>query len=309
MQVKPGILYSSLILAMLMWGLTFVFFKFAYESYEPITIIFLRLIISVIFLFIFARFLNKLQPVKRKDFKYIIILALFEPFFYFLGESFGLTYVSSTMGAVIISTIPLIVPVAAFFIYHEKLTALNWVGLVISFTGVLIVVLSGDSELRARLKGVFLLFFAVLSAVGYGLTVKKLAHEYNGFTITAYQNTFGIFFFLPLFLLFDLNEFLNISPTRSSLLAILYLAVFGSSVTFVIFTMAVRELGTAKANIFTNLIPVFTAVSSYLLLKEPMPGSKIFGIFIVLCGLLMSQVKSIKIRKQDLSAADYQYPP
>jgi len=308
MRTKPGILYSGLILTMIMWGLTFVFFKFAYESFKPFTIIFLRMIISVVFLFIFARLLHKLQPLKKKDYKYIFILALFEPFLYFLGESFGLTYVSSTMAAVIISLIPLIVPVAAFFIYREKLTILNWIGLFISFMGVLTVILTSDTVITARLKGVLLMFLAVLSAVGYGLTVKKLAHHYNGFTITAYQNTLGILLFLPLFLIFDADEFFSTIPSRISVLSVLYLAIFGSSVAFIIFTMAVRELGVSKANIFTNLIPVFTAIASYLLLNEPMPILKILGIIIVMSGLFMSQLKTIRIKKQGLSAADYQYP-
>ena len=305
---KKAILYSALVFAMFLWGLTFVLFKVAYESYQPLTIIFLRLVISVLFLFIFALLLNKLQPVKRKDYKYIIILSLFEPFLYFLGESFGLTYVSPTMGAVIISTIPLIVPIAAYFMYREKLSVLNWIGLTISFSGVLTVILSSDSNVNIRLKGALLMFLAVFSAVGYSLTVKKLAHRYNGFTITAYQNSLGILWFLPLFLIFDLNSFIHTIPSRSSLYALLYLAIFGSSITFVIFTAAVKEIGTSKANIFTNLIPVFAALFSYIILKEPMPGLKILGITLVLAGLLMSQIKSVKITKQNVPASNYQYP-
>ncbi len=308
MRTRSGVLYSGLVISMMMWGLTFVFFKVALESYRPITIIFLRLLVSAIFLFLFAMLLGKLQPVKKKDYSYIILLSLFEPFFYFLGESFGLTYVSSTMGSVIISTIPLVVTVAAFFIYKEKLTVLNWAGLIISFLGVLIVVLSSDTDISMRLKGVILLFVAVFSAAGYGLTVQKLAHSYNGFTITAYQNTLGIIWFLPFFLIFDFNKFLETVPSQSALLAVLYLAIFGSSITFIIFTMAVRELGASRANIFTNLIPVFTAIFSYFLLQEPMPALKVLGIVIVLTGLFMSQVKSIKFKKQNLPAANYQYP-
>ena len=291
MKIKSGFLYFSLVLAMFFWGLTFVVFKIAYETYQPLTIIFIRLLISVIFLFFFARILNQLQVIKRKDFHYIAILALFEPFFYFLGESYGLTYVSSTMGAVIISTIPLIVSIAAFFMYNERLTVLNWIGIIISFLGVLIVIFSSNTEFDARLKGVILMFLAVFSAVGYGLTVKKLAHNYNGFTITAYQNLIGTILFFPLFLIFDWNKFLHTVPPMPSILSIIYLAIFGSSVTFIIFTRAVREIGVSKANIFTNLIPVFAALFSYLILKEPMPLLKILGIVIVLAGLIMSQFR------------------
>jgi drug/metabolite transporter (DMT)-like permease len=92
MKSKLSLVYLSLILAMLFWGYTFVAFKFALESFKPISIIFLRLIISVIFLFLFARLTGKLERIRKSDYKYFIILAIFEPFFYFLGESFGLTY-------------------------------------------------------------------------------------------------------------------------------------------------------------------------------------------------------------------------
>lgn len=308
MKSKSSLIYISLILAMLLWGYTFVAFKFALDSFRPITIIFLRLIISVIFLFLIAKFSGKLQRIRKADYKYIFILAFFEPFLYFLGESFGLTYVSSTMGSVIIAMIPLIVPIAAWFMYREKLTLLNWVGLLISFAGVLAVVFSGEDELNARIKGVLLLFLAVLSAVGYSMTVKGLSHKYNGFTITAYQNALGIFLFLPLFLYFDRSSIPDINPSRISLISLLYLAIFGSSITFVLFTYAIREIGASRANIFSNLIPVFTAVFSFLLLREPMPGLKVAGIFVVLTGVFLSQVKSIKFRKFKDPPVNYQFP-
>ena len=308
MKSKLGLVYISLILSMLFWGYTFVAFKFALESFKPISIIFFRLIISVIFLFTTAHLTGKLQKIKRSDYRYFFILAFFEPFLYFLGESFGLTYVSSTIGSVIIAIIPLIVPIAAYFMYREKLTILNWIGLIVSFAGVIVVVFSSEAEIIARLKGVVLLFLAVLSAVGYSLTVKGLSHKYNGFTITAYQNALGIILFLPLFLWNDASAILTVRPSVMSWTSLLYLAIFGSSLTFVLFTFAIREIGVSRANIFSNLIPVFTAVFSYFLLKEAMPGLKVTGIFIVLTGVFLSQVQSIKFKKQKAPPVNYQFP-
>jgi drug/metabolite transporter (DMT)-like permease len=308
MKSKLSLVYISLILAMLFWGYTFVAFKFALESFKPISIIFLRLIISVIFLFILAFSMRKLQKIKRADYKYFIILALFEPFFYFMGESFGLTYVSSTLGSVVIAIIPLIVPIAAYFMYREKLTILNWIGLLVSFAGVIAVVFSSEGEIIARFKGVLLLFLAVLSAVGYSLTVKGLSHKYNGYTITAYQNALGIVLFLPLFLWFDAGTIFSVQPSTNAWISLIYLAIFGSSLTFVLFTFAIREIGASRANIFSNLIPVFTAVFSYFLMKEAMPGLKVAGIFIVLIGVFLSQVKSITFKKAKVPPVNYQFP-
>ncbi len=292
MKTKNTSLYLGLVFVMFLWGLTFVFFKIAFESFKPISIVMMRLIISVAFIFIAAKLLKKLQKVEKKDYKYLLLMAFFEPFLYFLGESFGLLYVSSTLASVMIATIPLVVPVAAFFIFHERLSRLNIFGLIVSTFGVIAVALAVDAEWGATIKGVLLMFLAVLAASAYTLLAKKLSTSYNGFTITIWQNFFGLFMFLPIFLIWDFKDLMNTVPTTNSIYAVLYLAIFGSSVTFIIFTRAVRELGAAKANIFANLIPVFTAIASFFLLKEEMPLLKILGIAIVLIGLVLSQLKS-----------------
>ena len=137
---KAGV-YFLVILANIFWGFTFVAFKFANQSFRPISIVYFRLFVSIFFLFGFAILLKRLGKIEKKDRKWFFLLSLFEPFFYFLGEAFGLTLVTATLGAVIISTIPLVVPFAAYYIFRERLTPMNYLGLVISFGGVLLVVL------------------------------------------------------------------------------------------------------------------------------------------------------------------------
>ena len=292
---------------MLFWGLTFVFYKFAYESFRPITVIFFRLIFSVIFLYISARILRKIQALDRKDLLYLLLLSFFEPFLYFLGEGYGLTYISATLASVIVATIPLFVSVAAYIFYKERLNVINKVGLLVSFTGVVVVVFSSDVDFSATLKGVFLMFLSVGSATGYVLILKKLSLKYNGFTITIWQNLIGIFLFAPLFFIFDLKHVMTIAPSLNAILALLYLAIFGSSITYILFTRGVRELGASKANIFANLVPVFTAIAAFFLLNESMRSLKVIGIVLVLGGLLMSQVKKIKFRK-DIIPPTTQFP-
>ncbi|RLE00966.1 MAG: hypothetical protein DRJ13_07635, partial [Bacteroidetes bacterium] len=257
---------------------------------------FFRLAVSIFFLFGFAFFFKRLNKIKLKDQKWFLLLALVEPFFYFLGEAYGLTMVTATVGAVIISTIPLIVPFAAYYLFREKLTPMNYLGLVISFGGVLLVVLTRSGGLAADWKGILLMFVAVLSAVSYTMVVKVLTEDYTPITITAYQSFYGLLMFVPLFLIFEIKHLDFSMVTGQSLLAVSYLGVFGSGICFILITIGIRELGAAKANIFGNLIPVVTAIVSYFLLKESMPFMKILGIFIVILGLLLSQISSLRVK-------------
>ena len=100
MKIDKIWVYTAATLAALFWGFSFVWFKQAFLVYRPITIVFLRLVIASILLNIFIKISGKTQSVTRKDLKLFMLLAFFEPFCYFLGESFGLTFISATIGAI-----------------------------------------------------------------------------------------------------------------------------------------------------------------------------------------------------------------
>ncbi|HAH58838.1 MAG TPA: EamA family transporter, partial [Bacteroidales bacterium] len=123
---------------MFLWALTFIWFKKAVAWYEPVTIIFLRLVLASLLLYSFAKLSRQYQAVKRSDYKWFMLLALSEPFFYFIGESFGLKYVSTTISSAIIATIPLFSPLAAALFTREKVTFFAWSGIIVSFAGILL---------------------------------------------------------------------------------------------------------------------------------------------------------------------------
>lgn len=276
---------------MLLWGMSFVWTAIALRDYEPISIIFLRLTISTIFLFTWLKLFGKIEKIQRSDFKLFIVSALLNPFMYFLGENYGVKLTSPTVSAVIIATIPLFAPVLAYFMLREKLSVLNIAGMIISFGGVLIMLLTSSFSLEASPLGVAALFFAVASAVGYSIFLKKLSSRYSPVFIIAVQNLIGLTFFLPVFLIFDFTHFITVKPSFEVISSIIALAVFCSSIAFVAFTIATREIGVSKTNIFANLIPVFTGVLSFLIIGEELNSQKIIGISLVVGGLFFSQLK------------------
>jgi drug/metabolite transporter (DMT)-like permease len=289
MSLQTFKIYLFAVLSMLFWGLSFVWFKIVVKWYDPITIIFLRLIISGLLMIIFMLLTRSWQTIKRKHLKYFLLLSFFQPFCYFLGESFGLTMVSSTIASVIIATIPLFSPIAAYFMVREKVTIHIVAGIVVSFAGILLMLFNPDFSLNASPKGVLLLFIAVFAAVAYSVIIRKISHEYNPVTIITHQNLIGAVYFLPLFLIFDFNHFITVKPTWELISAMLQLAVFASTLAYVFYIMAIKGMGMIKANVFTNLIPVFTGIFSFLILGETFTAFKIAGMILVMFGVLVSQ--------------------
>jgi drug/metabolite transporter (DMT)-like permease len=285
--------YLFAVLSMLFWGLSFVWFKIVVKWYEPVTIIFLRLVISGALMMGFMLITRSFQVIKRKHLKYFFLLSFTQPFLYFLGESFGLKLVSPTIASVVIATIPLFTPFAAYYMVRERVSMSIIVGLAFSFAGILLMLINPDLSLNASPKGVLLLFVAVFAAVAYSVIIRKISYEYNPVTIITYQNLIGAIYFLPLFLIFDFENFIAVKPTRELVLAMLQLAVFASTLAYVFYIIAIKQIGAIKANIFTNLIPVFTGVFSFIILDEEFTWLKIIGMVLVLFGVVVSQFQRI----------------
>lgn len=284
-------LYTFAVFSMLFWSSTFVWFKIAYENFQPFTIIFLRLLLAGVLLELYARIFRRNEVIKREDLKIFFLLSFCEPFCYFLGESFGLMFISATLGSLIISTIPLFTPIFTYVFLKEKLGKWGIIGLLISFGGLLFIIFE-DADLSGSLWGVALEFFAVFSGIAYGIVVKKLTHKYTSITIVKVQSQLGALYFLPFFLIFDWSHFLAIDHSFSIYAVIIKLSLFGSVAAFILFTEVVKGMGPSIANMFTNLIPVFTAVIAFILLGEIITPIKIIGIITVIIGLFISQFKS-----------------
>jgi drug/metabolite transporter (DMT)-like permease len=286
--------YGAVVLSMIFWSFSFIWFKTANETFRPITIVFIRLAISVILLTTFLVTTKNFMKIRKKDRKLFLMLALFEPFFYFLGESFGLTYVSATVCSVLIATIPVFATIGAWLFFKEKLKMINYAGIILSFIGVLVFILNSDGTISFNIKGLALLLLAVLSAVGYNLTLSRLVGTYTPVYIVNVQNIIGAVLFLPLFLILDFRHFISVPFTFEMFRPIIQLAVFASCGAFILFAYSVKNMGITKANVFSNCIPVFTALFSFLLLNEKLTFQNIAGMGIVITGLFLSQMNGRK---------------
>ncbi|WP_053185341.1 DMT family transporter [Sunxiuqinia dokdonensis] len=286
--------YGAALLSMFFWSFSFVWFKVAYEAYEPMTVVLIRLTLAAAIMFAVAKAIGKLQKVKKSDLGWMVLLSFFEPFLYFMGESFGLKYVSSTVAAVIVATIPLFTPFAAWYFFKEKLSGANLAGLVISFAGVSLVVFDLSTGLSASPLGIGLEFIAVLSTIGYAVILKKMVATYNGYTIISYQNLIGAFMFLPFWAMFEAKGTLATPFSPTAFAAIVKLAVFASILGFIFFTYSIRHIGINKSNMFINLIPVFVAFFSFFILGDEITLQKMAGIAVVIAGLFLAQLKRRK---------------
>ena len=289
---------------MFLWGGSFVLTKHLLIDFNPITIIFIRCFIASVFFAVLCIILYKHQfKINKKDIKYFIGMAFFEPFIYFLFETYSLQLCDASVVSVIIATIPLFVALMAVFIFKEKMSKLNFLGVFLSISGIVIMLWKNFNDANFSYLGVLLAFGAVFSTIGYNFFLKKIPTTYSPIVVITWQNIIGLFAFFPLVFMVNnsetflfqyqaLGDFKNLS-------FIIILAFLCSTIAFVLYIDSMRKLGVARTNIFVNLIPVMTVIIAYFVLREEITIPKILGIIIVIVGIFLVQQKAKqKSRKQ-----------
>lgn len=286
------------IFAMLFWGFSYVWVKIVYQYVGPLSTVVMRLSLSSVIMILIAMvFKIRIFP-KKEDVKAFLLLAFLEPFGYFMGESLGLQYVSSSVASIMIGTIPLFIPFFAYFILKDKITRNNIVGLIISFAGLLILILNKDFTFQASPLGLSLMLLAVFTGSLYTIQLKKLSSRYRPETIIINMQIIGLIYFMPFFLFNEWSNFKETTFNAELIITIIKLVTFSTLGALYFFIYAVEKIGVTKTSMFTNLIPVVTAIAAWIILPEEEFSLKLaLGIFIVIIGVYIGNTRKITFKK------------
>ena len=292
--MKKRYVYLLQLFASMVWGVSFILTKELFESEKDITVFVIltfRLLLATAVTIPTLLLLRRLEPIRKGDLKWFLLLSLCEPFIYSICETNGVRLVSGSMASIVVATIPLFVPFGMALAYREKIQPLTLVGIVLSLVGLgVMLFLGGEDNLDANFAGMAWLAGAVAIAVVFTIVLVKLVGKYKPFTITAYQNMFGCLFFIPLMLAMDGDHLAMLSYSPKMLLILLVLGIFCSTVAYVFYNVGVVRLGPTAACIFTNIIPVFSLIAALAIGQERLTWSKPVGMAIVVAGVVLAQL-------------------
>jgi drug/metabolite transporter (DMT)-like permease len=281
----------ALIFAMIIWATSFVVLKATFKIYSPMFVIWGRLLIaSLIFLFVIKRLWRRCSY-QKGDYRLLLLMAIFEPCLYFIFEAVAITKTAASQAGMITSTLPILVAIFAFFILKEKTTILTWLGFFTAAAGGVMLSIYSEVTVTAPepIFENFLEFCAMICATGYTILLKRLSSRYDPFFLTAVLCFVGSIFFLPLALI-EGSGF----PGEFNSSAILGIVYLGSVVTiggYGLFSVGVSKIKASTAAAFTNLIPVFTIIFSWIFLGENMNITQYCGCGLIFVGVYLSQRK------------------
>lgn len=281
--------HLALLLAMLLWGSSFIALKLAVTELSPMIVVFLRMCVGALAFLVVWPWLRHGFNYQKGDWKLLAGMALFEPCLYFIFEAQALQYTSAGQAGMITAMLPLMVAVAAYFLLKERTLPRQWVGFAIAVTGVIVMTLAGEDNDQApnAILGNTLELLAMAAAVGYTLMVKNLTRRYSAFFITAFQACVGSVFFFPLALMSDWPQQISLSTFG----IIVYLGLVATLGAYGLYNYSLTYLKASVAAGYTNLLPVFTLLFSMALLGERVNLWQWIAIVLVFVGVYLSQEK------------------
>lgn len=284
--------YILITLSVIFWGVSFIMTKelFLTEEHMTVTVLItVRLAIASLVMLPALALTRRLQRIRREDIKWFLLLAFCEPFIYHLCETSGVQLVSGSLASVVIATIPLFVPFGMWITYRQRIRLPLIVGVVLSLTGVFIMLMGGEG-LTGNFKGLLFLSGAVAIAVVYTILLVKVVDKYHPLVVTTWQNVIGLAYFLPLMLAFDSASLPLLSWSPKMLLLLLVLGLLCSTLAYAGYNYGVRNLGASEACIFNNAIPIFSLIAAILIGQESFSWGKLAGMCIVIAGVVISQI-------------------
>lgn len=289
----PGkaLLSGLLLLAALVWGGSFVVVRFAVAQMDPVILGAARFIVAtpLMFLILFVRRSNLRIP--RKEWVWLAVLGLTGVTFLYIFQYVGIAYTNASISSVLTETDVLFIALFSILFLGEAATRLRILGILLSFAGVVIVILSNLDFAAVTVNSLFLLGagLVILSSLCWGIfsiISKRLFQTYDMITVTTYSFALGTLFYLPI-----VAGSLVPSLQQTSLLgwsAILYLAIVSTIVAYIAWNYALAHMDASQAGVYLTFIPLFT-----LLIAIPLGERMMFAFFLgaglIILGVYLAQ--------------------
>lgn len=265
------------LLAILIWGSSFVAGKFAYAVADAVLTVQFRLIVAA--LIVAPAFYRAYRSVPGHLRARIHLLAFLNFPVVYLLQFIGLQYTSASSAVTIIGIEPILVVLVGYLFFRERATPLDWLNGAAAFTGIVLIVLGGKSDGSVGGWGSILVLAAALAFVFCVHLGKGAMRELSAQTYSVTTMVLGALWCMPFTPL--LTQSWQITPDVPGIIALLYLSVVCSWLAVVLWNKGLQRISANLSGMLLALEPVFGVLLAVLILRE-MPS------FLSWCGIVLA---------------------
>jgi len=266
------------------WGSSFFNIKIATYSYEPYTLALIRVILATATM-LAVSFIYKVKIYAfSKNWKIYALVGICNITIPFSLIAIGTNKVDSYLAAMLMSTTPMTGSILAhFFTKDEKVTFLKSLGIILGFTGILL--LFFDKLIINESNYLFVLVI-LLGSTFYsisGILILKKLKKSGNLNVTTSTMIWSVITLLPLSFMFE-NP-LESTPTLESTLALIYLGVVATGFAWWLRFRILAKNGIVFQTQVAYLIPIFGVIFGALILDEQITWKVLASLIIIISGI------------------------
>jgi drug/metabolite transporter (DMT)-like permease len=314
-RAVPGFGVPDLVIlaVMVTWGFNFIVIKLALQQLSPMVFTTVRHIgASVILLGILAsqRSLRtqgtqgRVLRFSRRDWLWLVGIGLIGIAIHQPLAMNAVKYTTAGNAGLLLSSTPVLVALFNQLIGRERLSPKAWLGVVISFVGMaLIVGGSGDgfSLSSEHLGGDLLAIVGVAAWAVYTIMAQPLLMRHDSLAVSAISLVAGT---IPLALMaipsFTTQNWQAVG--MGTWLGVAYSGIIVNAFGFLTWNWGVKKLGGTRTALYSNLSPVITLILGLLILAEPLSVLRLAGAAIIIGGIYLSRASAITLRDESVTA-------
>lgn len=284
--------YIVMILCAIFWGFQPVCIKWLSAVWSATTIAAVRYFAIALILFLVTFRTERHFWPQKSEWWRLTLMGLTGVTLNNILQFSGIPYTTVTNCTLISATTPAITAVAATIFLRERLSLKCWLGIIMAFGGVLVIVMHGKLQNLLTLTfgiGDVLCFLSQVAWAAYALLGVTVLNNRSALSTTAWAGAFGCLFTLIYGLItgtFALTP-LDILPAIS----ISYVILLGGLFCMVYWNVAVHEVGASHTAIFLNIMPVAGMISGAILFSEVIGPLQLGGAIIILSGIYLTAVR------------------
>ncbi|MBP7173482.1 MAG: EamA family transporter [Cloacibacterium sp.] len=299
-STKDYRLILALVTVAIVWGTTYLGIKIAVESIPPWFVTGIRQSIASVFLLLILLYRKELKWIGIKNLKTQIILSSL-----MIVIANGMTtiaekQITSSLTSLLTATSPIIVFIASVVFKLQKFSIKSLVGVLLGFLGVIIIFRDGLQDLLKPdyRMGVLALFIGILGwASGTVYTKMITINSENILLNLFYQFSFSAV--VQLIFAFLFSESYSVENwTPESFVAVVYLGIFGSVITYFAFLYALKKVSPTQISILNYVNTIIAIFLGWLILDEKITAKFIFAAVLIISGVFITNYKKGMFRSQ-----------